>query len=309
MQLYLPIAEMSVSVLLILGMGAAVGFVSGLFGIGGGFLMTPLLIFLGIPPAIAVATQQAQIAASSTTSALGAMRRKALDLKLGIVLTIGGFVGTILGVWFFAAMRKAGQLELVIVISYVTLFTVVGSLMLVESLREFWSARRGGKPRSSRGAGEHAAYLGWPLRMRFHRSKLYASVIPIAGIALLIGFAGALLGIGGGFIIVPVLLYLFRVPTAVVIGTSQFQILWTTVSGTILHAVANQAVDIVLAVLLIVGGVFGAQFGSRAGRNLRADVFRFLLAILILSVGLRFAIELVVRPEEPFSVSASDLEQ
>jgi hypothetical protein len=308
-QLYLPIAEMSVSVLLILGMGAAVGFVSGLFGIGGGFLMTPLLIFLGIPPAIAVATQQAQIAASSTTSALGAMRRKALDLKLGIVLTIGGFVGTILGVWFFAAMRKAGQLELVIVISYVTLFTVVGSLMLVESLREFWSARRGGKPRSSRGAGEHAAYLGWPLRMRFHRSKLYASVIPIAGIALLIGFAGALLGIGGGFIIVPVLLYLFRVPTAVVIGTSQFQILWTTVSGTILHAVANQAVDIVLAVLLIVGGVFGAQFGSRAGRNLRADVFRFLLAILILSVGLRFAIELVVRPEEPFSVSASDLEQ
>jgi uncharacterized protein len=144
--------------------------------------------------------------------------------------------------------------------------------------------------------------------MRFHRSKLYASVIPIIGIALLIGFAGALLGIGGGFIIVPALLYLFRVPTAVVIGTSQFQILWTTVSGTILHAVANQAVDIVLALLLIVGGVFGAQFGSRAGRNLRADVFRFLLAILILSVGLRFAIELVVRPAEPFSVSASDPE-
>jgi uncharacterized membrane protein YfcA len=181
--------------------------------------------------------------------------------------------------------------------------------MLMESLREFWSARRGGRARSARGAGEHAAYLGWPLRMRFHRSKLYASVIPIVGIALLIGFAGALLGIGGGFIIVPALLYLFRVPTAVVIGTSQFQILWTTVSGTILHAVANEAVDIVLALLLIVGGVFGAQFGSRAGRNLRADVFRFLLSILILSVGLRFAIELVVRPAEPFSVSASDPEQ
>jgi uncharacterized protein len=308
-QIYLPIAEMPVSVLMILGMGAAVGFVSGLFGIGGGFLMTPLLIFLGIPPAIAVATQQAQIAASSTTGALSAMRRKALDLKLGIVLTVGGFIGTILGVWFFAAMRKAGQLELVIVVSYVTLFTVVGSLMLVESLREFWSARRGGRARSARGAGEHAAYLGWPLRMRFHRSKLYASIIPIAGIALLIGFAGALLGIGGGFIIVPALLYLFRVPTAVVIGTSQFQILWTTVSGTILHSVANEAVDIVLALLLIVGGVFGAQFGSRAGRNLRADVFRFLLSILILSVGLRFAIELVVRPAEPFSLSASDLQQ
>jgi uncharacterized membrane protein YfcA len=203
-------------------------------------------------------------------------------------------------------MRKAGQLELVIVVSYVTLFTVVGSLMLLESLREFVSARRG-RPRSARGPGEHAAYLGWPLRMRFHRSKLYASVIPIVGIALLIGFAGALLGIGGGFIIVPALLYLFRVPTAVVIGTSQFQILWTTVSGTILHAVANEAVDIVLALLLITGGVFGAQFGSRASRNLRADVFRFLLAILILCVGLRFAVELVVRPAEPFSVSASDL--
>jgi uncharacterized membrane protein YfcA len=285
-------------------MGAAVGFVSGLFGIGGGFLMTPLLIFLGIPPPIAVATQSAQIAASSTTSVLAALRRNSLDLKLGVVLTLGGFIGTVLGVWFFAAMRRAGQLELVIVISYVTLFTVVGSLMLVESVREFWSTRRG-RPRPARRAGEHAAYLGWPLRMRFPRSKLYASVIPIAGIAILIGFAGALLGIGGGFIIVPVLLYLFRVPTAVVIGTSQFQILWTTVSGTILHAIANQAVDLVLALLLIVGGVFGAQFGARAGRNLRADVFRFLLSLLILAVGVRFAIELVVRPVEPFSVYGS----
>jgi uncharacterized membrane protein YfcA len=304
-QIYLPIAEMPVSVLMILGMGAAVGFVSGLFGIGGGFLMTPLLIFLGIPPPIAVATQSAQIAASSTTSALAAFRRNALDLKLGVVLTMGGFIGTVLGVWFFAAMRRAGQLELVIVISYVTLFSVVGSLMLAESVREFWSTRRG-RSRPTRRAGEHAAYLGWPLRMRFPRSKLYASVIPIAGIAILIGFAGALLGIGGGFIIVPVLLYLFRVPTAVVIGTSQFQILWTTVSGTILHAVANQAVDLVLALLLIVGGVFGAQFGARAGRNLRADVFRFLLSLLILAVGLRFAIELVVRPVEPFSIYASE---
>jgi uncharacterized membrane protein YfcA len=304
-QIYLPIAEMPVSVLMILGMGAAVGFVSGLFGIGGGFLMTPLLIFLGIPPPIAVATQSAQIAASSTTSALAALRRNALDLKLGAVLTVGGFIGTVLGVWFFAAMRRAGQLELVIVISYVTLFTVVGSLMLAESVREFWSTRRG-RSRPARRAGEHAAYLGWPLRMRFPRSKLYASVIPIAGIAILIGFAGALLGIGGGFIIVPVLLYVFRVPTAVVIGTSQFQILWTTVSGTILHAVANQAVDLVLALLLIIGGVFGAQFGARASRNLRADVFRFLLSLLILAVGVRFAIELVVRPVEPFSIYASE---
>ena len=179
MQIYLPIAEMPVSVLLILGMGAAVGFISGLFGIGGGFLMTPLLIFLGIPPAVAVATQSAQIVASSNTSVLNAFRRKALDFKLGGVLVAGGFVGSVLGVWFFAAARRAGQLDVVIVVSYVTLFTVVGSLMLKESVSEFWTKRRGGTVRVKRQAGEHAAYLFWPLRMRFYRSKLYASVIPI----------------------------------------------------------------------------------------------------------------------------------
>jgi uncharacterized membrane protein YfcA len=305
-QIYLPIAEMPVSVLLILGLGAAVGFVSGLFGIGGGFLMTPLLIFLGIPPAVAVATQTAQIVASSTTSAIGALRRNSLDLKLGGVLVAGGLVGSVLGVWFFAAARRAGQLDLVIVVSYVTLFTVVGSLMMRESIREFWSSRRGGKARPRRQAGAHAPYLFLPLRMRFHRSKLYVSVIPIIAFALFVGFSGALLGIGGGFMVVPALLYVFRVPTAVVVGTSQFQILCTTLMALILHAVANQAVDIVLAILLILGGVFGAQFGARAGRNLRAELFRFLLAILLLGVGLRFAIELVLRPNEPFSITVQE---
>jgi uncharacterized protein len=306
-QIYLPIAEMPVSVLLILGLGAAVGFISGLFGIGGGFLMTPLLIFLGIPPAVAVATQSAQIVASSTTSAMGALRRNALDLKLGGILTVGGLIGSALGVWFFAAARRAGQLDLVIVVSYVTLFTVVGSLMLKESIREFWSNRRGVPVRPRRRAGEHAAYLGWPFRMRFQRSKLYASVVPILGVAFFVGFAGALLGIGGGFIMVPALLYVFRVPTAVVIGTSQFQILCTTLVSLILHAVLNQAVDVVLATLLIVGGVFGAQFGARAGRNLRAELFRFMLALLLLAVGLRFAAELMVRPNEPFSITVQEV--
>jgi uncharacterized membrane protein YfcA len=304
--IYLPIAEMPVSVLLIVGMGAAVGFISGLFGIGGGFLMTPLLIFLGIPPAVAVATQSAQIVASSTTSALGALRRNALDLKLGAMLVAGGLVGSALGVWFFAAARRAGQLDLVIVISYVTLFTVVGSLMLKESLREFWLRRKGGPARARRSAGAHAPYLGWPLRMRFYRSRLYASLIPILGLALFVGFAGALLGIGGGFIMVPALLYIFRVPTAVVIGTSQFQILCTTFVALVLHAIANQAVDVVLAILLILGGVFGAQFGARAGRMLRAELFRFMLALLLLAVGARFAVELVVRPTEPFSITVQE---
>jgi uncharacterized membrane protein YfcA len=303
---YLPIAEMPVNVLTILILGAAVGFVSGLFGIGGGFLMTPLLIFLGIPPAVAVGSQTAQIVASSTTSALAAFRRNALDMKLGLMLVSGGLVGSLLGVWFFAAARRAGQLDLVIVISYVTLFTVVGSLMMKESIREYWTRRKGGLAKPRRQAGDHAPYLGWALRMRFPRSKLYASVIPILGLALFVGFAGALLGIGGGFIMVPALLYVFRVPTAVVVGTSQFQILCTTIVALILHAVANQAVDIVLAMLLILGGVFGAQFGARAGRNLRAELFRFLLAILLLGVGTRFAIELVLRPNEPFSITVQE---
>lgn len=307
MSIYLPVAEMTVSLFLILGLGAAVGFISGLFGIGGGFLMTPLLIFLGIPPAVAVATQTAQIVASSTTSGLSALRRRALDLKLGATLVLGGLVGTGLGVWLFAAARRAGQLDLMIVVSYVTLFTVVGSLMLRESVRELLRSRDG-KPRLRRRAGEHPAYLGLPLRMRFPRSKLYVSAIPLLGIAMFIGFAGALLGIGGGFILVPALLYMFRVPTSIVVGTSQFQIVCTTLAALVLHAVANQAVDLVLALILIVGGVFGAQFGARASVNLRADVFRFLLALLILGVGLRFAVELVLQPTEPFSLSITQID-
>lgn len=305
MQIYLPIAEMPVSVLLILGLGAAVGFVSGLFGIGGGFLMTPLLIFLGIPPPVAVATQSAQIAASSMTGALAALRRRALDPKLAAVLVLGGFAGTALGAWAFGAIRRAGQLDVVIVLSYVTLFTAVGGLMLVESLRDMWSSRRG-RVRPVRRGSDHPAYFGWPLRIKFPRSKLYASAIPIVGIAFLVGFAGTLLGIGGGFIMVPALLYLFRVPTAVVIGTSQLQVLCSALLAVVLQSVLNEAVDAVLALLLIVGGVFGAQFGARAGRTLRADLFRLLLAVLVLAVGLRFAVEIGVKPGEPFSLVSSE---
>ncbi|MDB5592455.1 sulfite exporter TauE/SafE family protein [Enterovirga sp.] len=301
MQIYLPIAEMPVSVLLILGMGAAVGFVSGLFGIGGGFLMTPLLIFLGIPPAVAVATQSAQITASSTTGALAALRRDAVDLRLAGVLTLGGFVGTAAGVWVFAAMRRAGQLDLVIVLSYVTLFTAIGSLMLAESLREFFRTRRG-VVRPRRRAGSHPKVFGWPFRMRFPRSQLYASVLPILALSVSVGFVGTLLGIGGGFIVVPALLYLFRIPTGVVIGTSQVQVLSTALLAVILQSAVNGAVDIVLAIMLIIGGVFGAQFGARAGRALRADLFRVLLGILVLAVGMRFAAEIAVRPAEPFSL-------
>jgi uncharacterized protein len=300
-QLYLPIAEMPVNVLLILGLGAAVGFISGLFGIGGGFLMTPLLIFLGIPAPIAVATQSAQVAASSTSGALNALRRRSLDMRLGLLLTLGGFAGTALGVWTFSALRRLGQLDFVIVVSYVTLFTIVGGLMLKESLRDFFSLRRG-RARLGRTAGNHAWYLKGPWRIRFYRSKIYVSSLPLVAMALFVGFAGAVLGIGGGFILVPALLYLFRVPTSVVVGTSQFQILWTSLAAVIGHAVANQAVDFLLALLLVLGGVFGAQFGARVGQYLKGDLFRLLLALLILSVGLRFAYELVATPDDPFSL-------
>jgi uncharacterized membrane protein YfcA len=305
MTYYLPVAEMPVSVLLILGMSAAVGFISGMFGIGGGFLLTPLLIFLGVPPAVAVASQTAQIVASSSTSVLGAVHRKAIDFKLGAILIAGGFIGAVLGVWSFAAARKAGQLDLVIIVSYVILFSVVGSLMLKESIKSAWMRRRP-QIRTPKRDRNHPRYLSWPLRMRFPQSNLYASVLPIIGFALFVGFVGALLGIGGGFILVPALLYMFRVPAAVAVGTSQFQILCTTLVALLLHALSSQTVDIVLATLLILGGVFGAQFGSRIGRTLHPEFFRFLLALLLLAVAFRSALELLVPPDEPFSLTVQE---
>jgi uncharacterized membrane protein YfcA len=305
MTYYLPVAEMPVSVLLILGMSAAVGFISGLFGIGGGFLLTPLLIILGVPPAVAVASQTAQIVASSSTSVLGALRRRAIDFKLGAILIAGGFIGAVLGVWLFAAARKAGQLDLVIIVSYVILFSIVGSLMLKESIKSVWTRRRP-RVRTQKRDRNHPTYLSWPLRMRFPQSGLYASIIPIIGFALFVGFVGALLGIGGGFILVPALLYMFRVPAAVTVGTSQFQILCTTLVALLLHALSSQTVDIVLATLLIVGGVFGAQFGSRVGRTLHPEFFRFLLALLLLAVAFRSSLELLIPPDEPFSLTVQE---
>jgi hypothetical protein len=303
-QIYLPIAEMPVDVFLILGMGVAVGFISGMFGVGGGFLLTPLLIFVGIPPAVAVATQGPQIAASSTTGALSYWRRKSIDFKLGGVLLVGGFIGTILGVLFFNQMRRIGQLETVITLSYVVLLGSVGTLVSWESLAAVIKA--GKVPPRRRTAGRHNWYEGLPFKLRFHRSGLYISVIPIVFIAILIGFAGAVLGIGGGFILVPALIYIFRVPAQVVVGTSLFQILFTMLGATVLHAATNHSVDLFLALLLMVGGVFGAQFGARAGAQIRGDYFRVLLGLLILSVAIRFAGDVFTQPKEPFSTTLTE---
>ncbi len=290
---------------LILGMGLAVGFISGMFGIGGGFLMTPLLIFTGIPPAVAVATEASQIAASSMTGALLYWRRKALDVKLGSVLLCGGIMGTGLGVLFFNAMQKIGQLETIIVFCYVLLLGGIGLLMLVESVRSVL-ATRAGRSLPRRRAGRHAWYEGLPLKMRFHRSGLYISVIPLLALSLFIGFMGSLLGIGGGFILVPALIYIFRVPTNVVIGTSLFNVLFTMIAATLLHATTNHSVDIILSSLLVVGGVVGAQFGARIGSMLRGDYFRFLLALIVFSVGVRFALDVLLPPEEKFSVTLTE---
>jgi uncharacterized membrane protein YfcA len=300
-QIYLPIAEIPVDMFLVLGMGIAVGFISGMFGIGGGFLMTPLLIFIGIPPAVAVATQAAQITASSTSSAFAYWRRRALDEKLALILIFSGIFGTVIGVWTFNALRRAGQLDLFITLSYVTLMSLIGSFMLVESLRAVSRTRRG-RSALKRKPGNHGWYQKLPWRMRFPRSGIYVSVIPLFCLGAFIGFCGSILGIGGGFMIIPALIYLFRVPTSMVVGVSVLQLLFTMLATTILHALTNGSVDIVLALLLICGSVIGAQFGARTGQTLKAEQFRLLLALLVLAVGLRFAADLVGTPDETFSI-------
>ena len=298
MQLYLPIADIPVNIFLILAMGAAVGFVSGMFGIGGGFLMTPLLIFIGIAPAVAVASVASHIAASSFSGAISYWRRRAIDPTLAVVLLTGGTIGTALGVWTFTQLRALGQLDLMIALSYVALLTTVGGLMFWEGLRAMMRSRRGvAAPRRS-----HGWIHGLPLKMRFKRSKIYLSVMPVVVVGIIIGFIGAVMGIGGGFILVPIMIYLLRVPTSTVIGTSMVLTLVTMTFATLLHAITNHLVDVVLALILMVGGVTGAQFGARAGQKIRGEQLRLLLGLLVLAVGIRFAIELVIRPEDLFTI-------
>lgn len=300
MIVYLPIAELPVSVLLIMAMGMAVGFVSGMFGIGGGFLMTPLLIFVGIPPAVSVATVTTHIAASSFSGVLSYWRRKALDVRLGATLLIGGFMGTALGVWLFGILQRNGQLELVIALSYVVLLSAVGSMMLAESIKVM--TRRGltvsDKPKSNR--SNWAQNL--PLQFYYSRSEKHISIIPIIAIGFLIGFLGAVLGIGGGFLLVPALIYILRIPTSVVVGTSLMLTLVTMLMAVIMHAASNASVDAVLALLLMIGGVVGAQFGVRTGQKLKAEQLRFLLGTLVLIVGLRFAYDVIITPDDIFSL-------
>ena len=301
MNLYLPIAEMSVSVALMLGMGGAVGFLSGLFGVGGGFLLTPLLIFSGVPTAVAVGTAPAQVVASSVSGALAQWRRGNVDLKLGTVLLVGGVIGSFVGVHLVSILRRSGQFDLFVSLTYVTLLGVVGILMLVESLRTVRKTSAGGSA-SLRHSGQHNWTHGLPFKMRFQRSKLYISAVPPFMLGAFVGLLAAIMGVGGGFLIVPAMIYLLHVPTNVVIGTSQFQIIFVTATTTVLNASGNRSVDVVLALLLMAGGVIGAELGAAAGERLRGEQLRLLLALLVIAVCARVGWDLVSTPPDLFSI-------
>ena len=302
MNFYLPIAEMSVNIFVFLGMGGAVGFLSGMFGVGGGFLMTPLLVFSGIPSAVAVGTEAAQIVASSVSGAIAQWRRNNVDIKLGTVLLLGGIIGSFFGVELVKILRQAGQFDFVLSISYVTFLGIIGVLMMIESVKTMRMTRHG-KPTSVRRPGQHYWVHKMPLKMRFHRSKLYISAIPPFVIGIFVGLLAAVMGVGGGFIMVPAMIYLLRVPTNVVVGTSLFQIVFVTAATTILHATENKTVDVVLAMLLMIGGVIGAQFGVVAGEKLKGEQLRFLLAALVLLVCIRMVWGLVAMPADLYSIS------
>ena len=300
MYIYLPIAEVSMHIGIIIGLGGGVGFLSGLFGVGGGFLMTPLLIFFGIPPAVAVSTEANQIVASSVSGVLAHMRRGNVDFKMGGILMAGGVIGSSLGVALFSFLQSIGQIDLVIQLSYVVFLGIIGSLMLTESVRTIIRSRKPGAVRGK--LHQHNWLHGLPLKMRFRRSKLYISAILPLALGAFVGILAAIMGVGGGFIIVPAMIYLLGMPTSVVVGTSLFQIIFVTANVTLLQSIQTQTVDFVLAGLLLFGAVIGAQFGSRAGALLRGEQLRGLLALMVLAVCIKIGYGLVVRPEDLLSV-------
>lgn len=301
MEIYLPIAQMSVHWLIILGMGFGVGFLSGVFGIGGGFLLTPLLIFFGIPPGVAVATTASQVSGVTFAGVLTHWKQRSVDFKMGGVMMAAGLFGTVAGVWLFSVLRRMGQAEFAVSAMYVVLLGSVGGIMLNESVRT-WRTR--GKSGHGRRPGQHNWIHGLPLKMRFRQSRLYISAIPPVALGFVVGILSAIMGVGGAFLMVPVMIYLLRMPTNVVIGTSMFQVLFVTAMATILHAVDNHTVDILLALVLIIGGVFGVQYGVQTGAKLRGEQLRFYMAVLVLIVAAGLLYGLIVRPADPYSLTA-----
>ena len=301
MSIYLPIAELSVNIFLLLSLGGVVGFLSGMFGLGGGFLMTPLLIFIGIPTNVAVATSANQIVASSISGTLGHWRQGLVDFKMGGVLLVGAFFGSILGVWIFSRLVAIGQIDTVISILYFALLTGIGLSMLIESSKVIRDRIR------RKSVKQKLHYHNWahrlPFKVRFYKSKLYISVIPPIIIGFVIGILSATMGIGGAFILIPAMIYFLGMPTSKVIGTSLFQIIFITALVTILHATTTFAVDAVLAFFLILSSVIGAQVGVLAANKLRGEEIRALLAIIVLGVATKIALDLLVEPSEIFNLS------
>jgi uncharacterized protein len=301
MQIYLPIAQVSLNVFALLGLGGAVGFLSGMFGIGGGFLVTPLLMFLGVAPEIASATGANQVVGTSVAGALTQWRARNIDLKMAAYLVGSGLAGALLGVLAVAALRARGLVELFITLTYVVVLGALGSVMVVEGFNAVRRARAK-QPVAQRRAGQHSWILRLPFKRRFPESKLYVSVIPALGIGLVAGLLSAIMGVGGGFLMVPAMIYLLRMPTRTVIGTSMLQIAVVTALTTLMHATFNQTVDALLALLLLTGGVVGAEFGGRTGQRMGAEQLRLLLGLIVLLVGLRLAFDLIVTPKDGFSL-------
>lgn len=301
MQIFLPIAEVSVNALTLIGLGAIVGLMSGLFGVGGGFLITPLLFFIGIPPAIAVATGANQVVASSFSGVLAHLRRGTVDIRMGLVLLAGGITGSAIGVLAFNLLQRIGQVDLVVQLCYVVFLGLIGLTMLRESLASLLASRRPSAVR--RRLHQRSWVHRLPYKTKFRASGLYISVIPPLLVGLAVGVLAAIMGVGGGFIMVPAMIYLLGMPTKVVIGTSLFQIAAVSAFTTLMHAVSSNTVDMMLALLLIVGGVVGAQVGTQLGARLRAEQLRVLLALMVLGVCGKLALDLVLPPGSLFSIA------
>jgi len=300
MQIYLPIAEVSVNLYLLLGLGGMVGILSGMFGVGGGFILTPFLFFIGIPPAVAVATGANQIVASSLSGVLAHFKRKTVDLKMGLILLAGGLVGATMGVQVFTWLKSLGQVELMVNLCYVLFLGLIGGLMLVESLNAMRRAKSD-KPRKVK-RRHHSRLQELPFKTRFRTSRLYISVIPPIATGLIVGVLSAIMGVGGGFIMVPAMIYILGMPTKVVVGTSLFQIIFVAAFATMMHAIESQTVDVVLAVCLLISGVIGAQIGTKLGLKMKAEQLRILLALMVLAICIKIALGLILIPAELYSV-------
>ena len=300
MSIYLPIAEMNINIFVIVFIGMAVGALSGLFGVGGGFLMTPLLIFLGIPPVVAVGTEAPHVLASSVSGVIAHWRKKSVDFKMGFFLLAGGVVGSTVGVNIFKILRSYGQIDIVIQILFVVFLGIIGFSMAFESARTTIKSYRTTSSIRTK-LHQHSWLHGLPFKVRFRRSKLYISAVPPIIIGFIVGILSAMMGVGGGFIIIPAMVYILGMPTSVVVGTSLFQIIFVTANSTFFQAYLNQTVDIVLAALMILGGVIGAQIGVRIGSKLKAEYLRGLLAILVLAVCAKIFTDLVLQPNDLFS--------